>query len=115
MPDRPAAVQGQALIETLEQVQDQPVTPPSAIVLCVPGDVEAICLKCLRKEPAKRYMTAGQLAEDLRRFLQGMPVEAKPAGVFGRIAHRCRRNRLAAGLIGVLLLYSLIATALLCR
>jgi eukaryotic-like serine/threonine-protein kinase len=102
--------QGDSLVETLEQVQGQPVTAPRRIVSHLPADLEAICLKCLEKEPGMRYVTAGLLAEDLRQFLDRRPVLARPVGVIGRLEHWCRRNRTAAGVIVVLLLYSAIAT-----
>jgi serine/threonine-protein kinase len=102
--------QGGSLIETLELVQSQPVKPPRLIEPHLPADLEAICLKCLEKEPGKRYITAGQLADDLRRFLDGQPVQARPAGIVGQMIRWCARNRMAAAVIGVLLLYSLIAT-----
>ncbi len=105
---------GATLIETLEQVQMQPVMPPGRIVSGVPADLEAICLKCLAKEPGQRYATAGQLADDLRRFLDGEPVEASPGGLIGRLEHWRRRNPAAACVIGALLLYAVIATVLLC-
>jgi serine/threonine protein kinase len=101
---------GASLIETLEQVQSQPVTAPRLVAPGVSADLEAICLKCLEKEPGRRYATAGQMADDLRRFLDGRPVQARPAGVIGRAVHWCARNRAAAVVIGVLLLYSAIAT-----
>ena len=83
---------GASLIETLEQVQSQPVTAPRLVVPGVSADLEAICLKCLEKEPGRRYATAGQMADDLRRFLDGRPVQARPAGVIGRAVHWCART-----------------------
>ncbi|HEY1376595.1 MAG TPA: serine/threonine-protein kinase, partial [Gemmataceae bacterium] len=65
---------GATLVETLEQVQTQPVTLPRAVVPAVPAELEAVCLKCLSKTPADRYPSAGELAADLRRFLDGRPV-----------------------------------------
>ncbi len=102
--------QGGSFIETLEQVQSQPVQPPGLIVPGLPADLEAICLKCLEKQPSQRYMTAGLLADDLHRFLDGRPVTARPVGVLGQIVHWYSRNRLIAVLIAGLLLYSLIVT-----
>ena len=109
---RKARPEAATLIETLELVQMQPVTRPGSVVLGVPADVEAICLKCLSKEPSQRYFTAGQLADDLRRFLDGRPVEALPGGMIVRFGHWCRRNPVAACVIGVLLVYAAIATAM---
>ena len=69
---------GTTALETLEQVRTTEPVPPSRLVPGVPRDIETICLKCLQKEPGKRYETAQALAGDLRRHLDGRPILARP-------------------------------------
>jgi WD40 repeat protein/tRNA A-37 threonylcarbamoyl transferase component Bud32 len=89
---------------TLRQVlQDEPL-PPSRHQPKTPRDLETICLKCLRKEPEKRYRTAEALADDLRRFLAGEPIEARPAGRLERAWKWSRRRPALAALVVVSLL-----------
>ena len=57
--------------------------PPTKLQPQVPRDLEAICLKCLEKESGRRYQTAAELAEDLRCFLSGKPIMARPPGLLG--------------------------------
>jgi len=78
--------------ETIRQVlQDEPVSP-RLINTSVPKDLETICLKCLQKEPARRYSSAGELAAELRCFLEGKPIKARPVGAIERTWRWCRRN-----------------------
>lgn len=98
---------GTNLIDTIEQVRHREPIPPMRLQPSVPRDLNTICLKCLHKEPARRYASAGELAQDLNRFLNGLPVLARPVSIFERSVKRIRRNpivaALAAGLCVVLL------------
>jgi serine/threonine protein kinase len=67
-------------------------TPPTRWHADVPCDLETICLKCLEKEPGRRYASAGELADDLGRFLEGKPVAAVPLGELERLARLARRD-----------------------
>jgi WD40 repeat protein/serine/threonine protein kinase len=77
----------------------------------VPRDLETIILKAMAKEPARRYATAGQLADDLRRFLDGQPVLARPPGIRGRLARWARRRPDLAGLAASLAAVTVLAFA----
>jgi WD40 repeat protein len=79
---------------------DEP-RPPRGVRRDVPRDLEAICLKCLEQETHRRYATAGALAEDLRRFLDGRPTLARPLTGWGRAARACRRRKGALALVGL--------------
>ncbi len=70
----------------------------------VPADLETVALKCLEKEPARRYDSARALADDLRRFLDGEPVAARRAGVTYRLGKRLRKHRVAAASLAVAVL-----------
>ena len=90
---------GETATETERQViHDEPV-PPSRLNTKVPRDLETICLKCLFKEPQRRYASAAALADDLRRFGEGRPIQARPVGWGERSWRWCRRNPTVAALL----------------
>jgi tetratricopeptide (TPR) repeat protein/tRNA A-37 threonylcarbamoyl transferase component Bud32 len=91
-------------VETLKQVIEHEPVSPRQLNGAVGRDLETICLKCLQKEPARRYCTAAQLAEDLARYLDGRPITARPISLTARFVRWCRRNRRIAILSGALLL-----------
>jgi serine/threonine-protein kinase len=97
--------------ETVQQVISQEPAPPSRLNDQVPHDLETICLKCLNKEPSRRYGMATELAGDLLRFLRGEPILARRAGPAERVLKWTRRHRsLATSLVsGILLLNGLVA------
>ncbi len=78
--------------------------PPGRLQPGLPRDLETVCLKALRKEPARRYTTAAALADDLARFREGRPVLARPVGPLGRALKWARRRPAAAALLAVTLL-----------
>jgi serine/threonine protein kinase len=93
--------QGESTLETLEQVRTREPIPPSRLRPRVPRDLETICLKCLEKEPHRRYAGADELAGDLRRFLAGEPIRARPTPGWERAVKWTRRKPAVAGLLAV--------------
>jgi serine/threonine-protein kinase len=88
----------------MRRVLDEEPRPPRRIDDAVPHDLETVCLKAMAKEPARRYQTAAEFADDLRRWLRGEPVRARPAGPLERLWRFSRRKPLVAGLTGALLI-----------
>ena len=88
-------------------VQEEPI-PVGDRNPSVPMDVRSIVMKCLEKEPARRYDSARALAEDIGRYLDGEPTLARPSGVFTRLAKRARKHR---GAVGTAVLATLLASA----
>jgi serine/threonine protein kinase len=102
---------GDSILEILEQVRSVEPVPPGRLRVRVPRDLETICLKCLRKEPVRRYATAQDLADDLRRFQDGKPVRARPVSAGERFVAWCRRSPKVAALLAALGLVFLAGTS----
>ena len=104
---------------TLQKTLLEEAVAPSARQSGIPRELESICLKCLQKRPNDRYATAADLAEDLRRFLDGRPVMARPVSPAGRLWRWCRRNpwvaALSAAVVATLVVGTTVSTFLTIR
>jgi WD40 repeat protein/predicted Ser/Thr protein kinase len=88
-------------IEALRQAVDNDPVPPRLLSPGVPRDLETLCLKCLEKEPRRRFASAQALADELARYLRGEPIRSRPIGLLPRAWRCCRRRPAAAGLAAV--------------
>ena len=87
-------------IDTIRQVIEQEPVPPRQLEPRVPHDLETICLKCLEKDPARRFATAAELADDLRRFVDGDPILARPTPAWERAWKWGKRRPAIVALLG---------------
>jgi serine/threonine-protein kinase len=101
---------GETAAATVQEVITRDPVPPTRLNSKVPRDLETVCLKCLHKDPECRYASAAALADDLRRFGEGRPIQARPVGWAARSWRWCRRKPATAALIAVLLLLVLLTT-----
>jgi tetratricopeptide (TPR) repeat protein len=92
---------GATPMSTLDQVANHEAFPPSKLQRNTPADLETICMKCLEKDPSRRYATAAALADDLRRFLGGRPILARPTPFWEKARKWARRRPgIASALVG---------------
>ncbi len=106
---------GESTAETIEKVKSGALLRPRSVQPTISTNLETICLKCLEKEPARRYASALELAKDLERFLDGKPISARPVGPLERTWMWARRNPAHAGLgiaLSLLVLASVIGVLL---
>ena len=93
--------QSDSVLETLDQVRERAPESPAKVNRKVPRDLEVICLKCLEKDPKRRYGSADALAEELDRFLRSEPILARRTGITERAVKWARRRPAAAALVGM--------------
>jgi WD40 repeat protein/serine/threonine protein kinase len=97
-----------SVVETLLEVRTRDPLAPRQIRPNLPRDLQTICLKCLRKDPSRRYPSSLALAEDLARFQAGKPIHARPVGPLERLYRWCRRRPLVATLAAGIVLLAMI-------
>ena len=105
-PFRSSSVQ-----DTLLRIRDAEPVAPRLLNGSVPRDLEVICLKCLEKDPARRYGSARELADELERFLNGEPIRARPIGSAGKVWRWCRRKPALAAMAAAVVTLLLTVTA----
>ncbi|MGB6220597.1 WD40 repeat domain-containing serine/threonine protein kinase [Haloferula sp.] len=100
---------GDSIMETLKLISEQEPEPPSKHNPGVDRDLQTIAMKCLERDPAKRFLSARQLADDLERWLRGEPIHARPVGAAEWAVKWMKRKpaQATAALLGVLLLLML--------
>ncbi len=108
---RPPFLAG-SLAETLQLVLKSEPVALRTLNPALPRDLETICLKCLEKEPSRRYGSAKELAEELVRFLAGQPIKARPVSYSERVAKWYRREPVVAGLVSTVITIFLVGFAL---
>ncbi len=98
---------GETPLDTVLLVMGTEPVPPRQLQPKIPRDLETICMMCLQKEPRKRYASAEQLAEDLRRYQEKRPITARPASAWAKLVKWGRRRPATAALMALLVLITL--------
>lgn len=104
---------GASVADTLEQVRTMEPVTVRAFIKEIPRDLETICLHCLHKDPQRRYLSAGALADDLRRYQEGKPILVRPVGELERTWRWCRRNKALAATLAAAAVLALAAIVIL--
>ncbi|MFH1228661.1 MAG: tetratricopeptide repeat protein [Planctomycetota bacterium] len=105
---------GNEIYEVISKVINVDPPAPSTIVRIIPKDLETICLKCLNKDKAKRYQTAGELARDLKRYLEGEEIAARRTGLISKLRIKAARNKAASlSIIGAAIILIIVVISLL--
>ncbi|MGE3806662.1 MAG: protein kinase, partial [Gemmataceae bacterium] len=103
---------GTTTAETLVQVLTSEAVPPRRLQPAVPRDLETVCLKCLDKEPRRRYASARALSDDLQRYLDGRPIQARSSSAAERLLKAARRHPTVAALLFVTLVITVVGVSL---
>lgn len=103
----PIATDSGSLVSLIQKVREHEIVPPREIERRIPRALDTICMKCLETDPMRRYENAGELADDLQRFLDDEPIQARPLGLSRRLV-RWARNRpgLAVTWCGLAIFYA---------
>ncbi len=96
--------------QVLRQVLEAEPLPPRELDARIDRDLETLCLKCLEKDPERRYGSAEELAEELERYLRGEHIQARPVGRAARVWRWCRRHPMPAGILGSIAWLLLVTT-----
>jgi serine/threonine protein kinase/tetratricopeptide (TPR) repeat protein len=103
---------GEHALKVIKQASEKPAPKLRTVAPALDRDLETICAKCLEREPSARYRSAGDLAEDLERWLEGQPIAARPVSAPVRIWRWSRRNPILAGMTALLLALGTMAGAM---